>query len=191
MANPFVNGIFTTGKESFFNDDDPNNVIDSLVPASHIPPTYGNTTLTYTGKRFTVSTAVNYFGRKTVDQYGVVSLERDGNGALVPIRDGGSDNIELSYTTAGYYFREIFENGQRRLELTCNNPGPEGNCEPEYVGTLAYTTINLYTSWQITKHLTLNCAVENITDLHYRPFASGVSGAGRNFSVSLRTSFGK
>ena len=182
---------FTTGKESYFDDSNPDNIIDSLVPASHIPPTYGNTTLTYTGKRFTVSAAVNYFGKKTIDDYGVVSLRWDGNGNLVPMRDGGSDNIELSYTTAGYLYEEITENGQTRLELICNNPGPEGECEPEYVGTLAYTTFNLYTSWQITKQLTLNFAVENITDLHYRPFASGMSGAGRNFILSVRTRFGK
>ena len=182
---------FTKGKESFYSDEDPNFVIDTLVPASHIPPTYGNTSLTYTGKKFTVSGVVNYFGKKPVSEYGIVNIFRNENGEIISEREGGSDNIELSYTTAGYYFKEIIKNGQRRLEPTCNNPNPEGECEPEYAGTLAYTTFNLYTSWQITDYLSVNFAVENITDLHYRPFASGLSGAGRNFIVSLRAGFGK
>ena len=179
---------FTTGKENFFNDDDPGNVIDSLVPASHIPPTYGRTALTYTGKKFTVSASANYFGRKTVDEYGIVNLYRNEDGEYISERDGGSDNIELSYTTAGY-IREINANGQ--IDLICNNPDEEGSCEAEYVGTLAYTTFNLYTSWKINKKMTLNLAVENITDLHYRPFASGISGAGRNFIISLRATPGE
>ena len=181
----------TRGKESFFSDEDPDNVIDTLVPASHIPPTYGRTALTYSGKKFTISASANYFGRKNVSEYGIVNLYRDSNGEFVPEREGGSDNIELSYTTAGYYFKEITQNGQRRLELTCNNPNDEGDCDAAYLGTLAYTTFSLYSSWQITRQLTVNFAVENITDLHYRPFASGVSGAGRNFIISLRAGFGK
>jgi hypothetical protein len=36
------------------------------------------------------------------------------------------------------------------------------------------------------KYVMLQAAVENIADLHYRQFASGISAAGRNFSVTLR-----
>ena len=182
---------FTKGKESFFSDEDPNHIIDTLVPASHIPPTYGRSALTYTGKKFTISASANYFGKKPVSEFGIVNMFLNENGEYITERDGGSDNIELSYTTAGYYFNEITVNGERRLELICNNPDAEGNCETEYVGTLAYTTFNLYTSWQVNKDLSLNLAVENVTDLHYRPFASGMSGAGRNFILSLRAGFGK
>ena len=60
-----------------------------------------------------------------------------------------------------------------------------------YDGTLAWTTYNLYASWKINKTFTLNFAVENILDLHYRPFASGISAAGRNFITSLRVNLGK
>ncbi|HHM21389.1 MAG TPA: hypothetical protein ENJ20_05135, partial [Bacteroidetes bacterium] len=182
---------FTKGKEVYFDDTDPTAVIDTLVPASHIPPTYGNFSLTYTARKFTLRAALNYFGKKPVDDYGIVSLIRNSDGQLIAKRDGGSDNIELSYTTAGYYFKEINENGRRRLQLTCNNPNAEGECDPEYLGTLSYTTFNLYTSYQLTKNLTFNFAVENITDRHYRPFASGISGAGRNFIFSLRAKFGQ
>lgn len=38
---------------------------------------------------------------------------------------------------------------------------------------------------------TINLAVENLTDLHYRPFASGVSAAGRHFVVAVRYQWGQ
>ncbi len=56
-------------------------------------------------------------------------------------------------------------------------------------GTPAWYTLNLYGSYKLTDNLTANLAVENILDLHYRPFASGVSAAGRNFIVTLRARF--
>ncbi len=52
-------------------------------------------------------------------------------------------------------------------------------------GTPAWSTLNVYNSFPY-KSFVLNIAVENILDQHYRAFASGVSGAGRNFIVSLR-----
>jgi hemoglobin/transferrin/lactoferrin receptor protein len=159
---------FTKGKENFRSLDDAGNVlIDSLVPASHIPPTYGQTSLSFTGKKFSVTAAVRYQGRKPVSESGVVNIYENEEGLLVAEREGGSDNIELGYT-----------------EL-----GPEG--ELNYVGMLANTTYNLYTSWQFAKNYSLNFSVENITDLHYRQFASGVSAPGRNFIVSLRAKLGK
>jgi outer membrane receptor protein involved in Fe transport len=37
--------------------------------------------------------------------------------------------------------------------------------------------------------LTLQFAVENILDVHYMQFASGISGTGRNFMFSLKADF--
>ena len=182
---------FIKGKESFYSDEDPLHIIDTLVPASHIPPTHGNASLTYKGKKFTISASASYFGRKPVYEYGVVNISRNQDGQTVIEREGGSDNLEYSYTSAGYFFKETFVNGERSIPLTCNNPGPEDECDPELVGTLSYTLFNLYTSYKLTDELTLGFGVENIADLHYRPFSSGVSGAGRNFILSLRAGFGK
>jgi len=52
-------------------------------------------------------------------------------------------------------------------------------------GTPSWYTLNAYTSFELTKHFSFNLGVENILDVHYRPFASGLSGAGRNFIVSV------
>lgn len=158
----------TQGKENFRSlDEDGNVLIDSLVPASHIPPAYGQTSLSYTGKKFSFTAAVRYQGKKTVDQYGVVNIFESESGETIVEREGGSDNIELGYTEVG----------------------PEG--ELKYVGMLAYTTYNLYSSYRLNERYSLHLSVENIADLHYRQFASGVSAPGRNFIVSLRAKLGK
>ncbi len=50
-------------------------------------------------------------------------------------------------------------------------------------------TLNLRASYEILKTLTVQVGLENILDKHYRVFASGVSAAGRNLSVTLRSDF--
>jgi len=57
------------------------------------------------------------------------------------------------------------------------------------IGALGWSTANLYASYDINDVLTLSLAGENLTDLHYRPFASGVSAAGRNVILSFRGKF--
>jgi len=52
-------------------------------------------------------------------------------------------------------------------------------------GTYAWSIINLYGSFQITNEINGRFGLENILDMHYRPFASGVSGAGRNVLLSV------
>ncbi|MFK7932796.1 MAG: TonB-dependent receptor [Saprospiraceae bacterium] len=56
-------------------------------------------------------------------------------------------------------------------------------------GTYDYTTYNVYGSYDLSERYTLTVALENITDIHYRPFASGVSAPGRNLIVSFRGRF--
>ncbi|TFV94782.1 TonB-dependent receptor [Algoriphagus kandeliae] len=53
----------------------------------------------------------------------------------------------------------------------------------------AWYTLNLKVSYPILDILQLNAGIENITDQRYRPYSSGISGAGRNFIFSLRASF--
>lgn len=57
------------------------------------------------------------------------------------------------------------------------------------IGTPAWYTLNAKVSYDFTKQLNLTLAAENILDQHYKPFASGLSGAGRNFVVALRAAF--
>ena len=56
------------------------------------------------------------------------------------------------------------------------------------IGSLEWTTYNLYTDYNLTDQFVLNLGIENIFDIHYRPFGSGVSAPGRNIIFSLRYS---
>ena len=59
---------------------------------------------------------------------------------------------------------------------------------PEFAtpeGSLSWLTWNLYGSYKIQESLTMRLGLENIFDIHYRPFASGVSGPGRSLSVTI------
>lgn len=50
----------------------------------------------------------------------------------------------------------------------------------------SWYTLNLRTQYQVTKKIKSIFSVENITDQRYRPYSSGIAGAGRNFIVSLK-----
>ena len=53
-------------------------------------------------------------------------------------------------------------------------------------GVPSWWTLNLRGSLRPVEHLELTAAIENIFDLHYRPYGSGISAPGRNLVVSLR-----
>jgi hemoglobin/transferrin/lactoferrin receptor protein len=53
----------------------------------------------------------------------------------------------------------------------------------------AWYTLNIKAMYQITDYLSLSGGIENITDQRYRPYSSGLSGAGRNFILSLKVQF--
>jgi len=153
--------------------------IDTIVPFAHIPPLYGTTSLTFNLGKWKISPTIRFNGRKRPNDYAVASA-RLVNGEVVLRRDGTSDNID--YSPFGF----IDVNGN-----PCNPIEPRGdaNCQEGYAGSLAWTTYNIYTEYQINDKFSLNLSVENIGDLHYRPFSSGVSSAGRNFIIGLSGSF--
>ncbi|MCC6727693.1 MAG: TonB-dependent receptor [Saprospiraceae bacterium] len=158
---------FTKGGASFeVKDGNGDLVFDTLAPLDHIPPVHGFTSLSWTSDKFKFSAVARYQFAKTPDLYGVSDVKLDSNGKPVLGRSGTEDNLEYSYWS--------LDNGK-----------------VVYDGTLAWTTYNLYASWNITKRFALHFAVENLLDLHYRPFASGISAAGRNFITSFRVNLGK
>lgn len=61
----------------------------------------------------------------------------------------------------------------------------DGNGNPY---TPSWYTLNLKASYQI-KMFTISGGIENILDLRYRPYSSGISAPGRNFIAALRVNF--
>ena len=74
----------------------------------------------------------------------------------------------------------VMYQGWKRIE-DYNIVGGEDN--EQYAtpyGMPAWYTLNLKAGYAISEKLTLQAGIDNITDQHYRVFASGVSAPGRN-----------
>jgi hemoglobin/transferrin/lactoferrin receptor protein len=56
-------------------------------------------------------------------------------------------------------------------------------------GMPAWWTLNLRASYDLNKWITLQAGIDNILDLQYRTFASGINSPGRNFFGTLRVKF--
>ncbi len=56
-------------------------------------------------------------------------------------------------------------------------------------GMPAWATFNIKASYQLTQNFTVQAGVENILDTNYRVFASNISSAGRNVSLTIRGSW--
>jgi len=92
--------------------------------------------------------------------------------------------IQLQYLQDNWDIeaRYIF-NGEKPLD---EYGGSTDNPELSTVdGTYTWSTFNLYGSAHITDQIDIRLGIENILNTHYRPFASGVSGPGRNLLVSI------
>jgi hemoglobin/transferrin/lactoferrin receptor protein len=163
-------------RDEFFSDDSENMEllaeIDTLVPLDHIPPLYGQVSISFKSDKFKAKLATRFMSAKKLEDYAINSIKFDENsGAFRIDRDGSTDNLDEGPS------------------ITTYDPVSNEIVSEEFVGTYGYTLFNLYTSWQFSEKFSLDLAVENITDIHYRPFASGVSGAGRSFIVALRGRF--
>ncbi len=56
-------------------------------------------------------------------------------------------------------------------------------------GSPSWTITSIKGQYQFNKTLTVNGGIENMFDVHYRPYSSGISAPGRNFIVSLKVIF--
>ncbi|NNE29449.1 MAG: TonB-dependent receptor, partial [Saprospiraceae bacterium] len=163
---------FTKGETTFrISDDDSNILFDTLTPMSHIPPIYGKAGISLEKEKFRIEGVYRFNGSKPLNEYAVTEIQVDPKtGEVTSIdREGSSDNLLQSGTC-------IHEDGDGIEKTFCE-------------GALAWSTLNLYSTVKLGKVFSVNFAVENILDTHYRPFSSGISGAGRNFIVTLRAKF--
>jgi hemoglobin/transferrin/lactoferrin receptor protein len=56
-------------------------------------------------------------------------------------------------------------------------------------GTPSWYTLNLRLGYEMNKYLTLQAGMDNIFDLQYRTFSSGINAPGRNIFGTIRVSF--
>ena len=128
--------------------------IDSNLPFTHIPPSFGKTAFYADFDTWRASFFIMYNGQKAIEEYDIAS---------------GTDNEEES-----------------PLEWVLTE---EGNWIEDYQGTPSWYTLNLSAMYRMTDSFTVQMALENILDQHYKTFASGLSAPGRNFILTLKARF--
>jgi hemoglobin/transferrin/lactoferrin receptor protein len=82
----------------------------------------------------------------------------------------------------------VMYNGWKRVN-DYNIFGEDNFAQATPHGTPAWVTLNARASYNFTSHVQLQLAVENIADVNYRVFASGISAPGRNVVVTVRGKF--
>ena len=115
----------------------------------------------------------------------------DGLNTALPI-----DHIPPTYGRVGLkhdikkFTAELFTlfNGWKRIE-DYNLNGEDNEIYATKDGMPAWQIWNINTNYQLTKKLNFSFQIENIADLNYRYFASGISALGRNYILQARYSF--
>lgn len=79
-------------------------------------------------------------------------------------------------------------NGWKRLDDYFPN-GEDNEVYATTEGMPSWYTINLRAGYQFNSYLMLQLGVDNLLDLQYRTFASGINSPGRNLFATLRVSF--
>jgi hemoglobin/transferrin/lactoferrin receptor protein len=94
--------------------------------------------------------------------------------------------IGIQYNTEKFK-SELFSNFSGWKYLSQYSSSGEDNLQyatPE--GMPSWYTINLRAGYSISKNIMLQLGIDNLLDLQYRTFASGINAPGRNISGTLR-----
>ena len=96
---------------------------------------------------------------------------------------------ELQWTNKNqsFTFYGLYNDWKRVEEYSLN--GSDNLSEATIDGNPAWWTINLSYYSKINSTTTIQLAIENILDVHYKTYSSGISSPGRNFIVSLSSAF--
>ncbi len=106
------------------------------------------------------------------------------------------DHIPPSYGRLGIkhgnekWNAEVFSvfNGWKRI-ADYNLNGEDNEIYATKDGMPSWMTLNFASYYNPRKNISVGFQIENITDLNYRYFASGISAVGRNYIISCRLSF--
>ncbi len=117
---------------------------------------------------------------------------KEGNGTYeAPLDHIAPDfgRIGIQYNTTKFK-SELFSNfnGWKRI----SDYSTSGEDNPQYApaeGMPSWYTLNLRAGYDINKMFTLQAGVDNVLDLQYRTFTSGINAAGRNIFGTIRIRF--
>jgi hemoglobin/transferrin/lactoferrin receptor protein len=77
--------------------------------------------------------------------------------------------------------------GEDGLDETPIQQNPQGISS--FIGTPSWSILNFTAAYKLKNNSNLRVGMENIFDIHYREFASGISSSGRNIVLGFNTNF--
>ena len=129
---------------------------------------------------FTFSSSLTYTYGRILTPNGWTPLDH-----IPPLFGRTAITVSLKNFTGEFYM--IYQDWK-----LVNDYGTGGEDNLQYAtihGTPAWFTINAKLALQINQYVGIQLGMENILDLNYRTFASGISAPGRNFIASVRANF--
>ena len=133
---------------------------------------------------------------KLTSQYNIIGgEEEDDDGTINALRHAAPNfgNTHLVWQNSKFQIDAFAEYNN---ELSFYQLAPS-ETEKDYIYALdtngnpyapSWYTLNLRTQYKLTNSATIVASLENITDQRYKPYSSGIAGAGRNLIVSLKYS---
>lgn len=135
---------------------------------------------------FSFSTMYNY-------QHGEEELDNGDRSALRHAAPAfGSSKLNYSAYKwrlslyADYHSEVAFEDLPEEEKGKTEIYAADGNGNPY---SPSWYTLNFKAQYLLSNAITITSGVENITDQRYRPYSSGISGAGTNFIIALKANF--
>ena len=136
-------------------------------------------------KRFKANASITYTKGRTYDTKEPLSSIPPVFGTVAITHEKGRFEMGLDYKFSGrkkpsdYNITETID----RIEQT------PITTSGTFYGSPAWATLNFNSKYRVSKNIDFLVAVENIFDIHYKEFASGISAPGRNFLFSLMANF--
>ncbi len=116
---------------------------------------------------------------------GLLTNEETPLGHIPPLT--GRFTFKYSTSNWNFSFFTVF-NGAKYIEEF----GPGNVDNPNEANAFGYTswlTLNTKVQYIINKELTVNIGCFNISDIHYKTFASGISAPGRSLMISIKLNY--
>lgn len=178
ITNAIVTQPFTLNGEGtvVYNGDTSAVVASQNAQKAYITGASGNIEAHLTSW-LVLNSALTYTYGRIFSDTGEVSLDH-----IPPIF--GRTGIQLNFKklNAEVY---AFYNGEKKLE-DYRLKAEDNEVYATAAGMPAWWTLNIRAGYKFRENVTLQAALENILDVNYRVFASGISSPGRNFIVTLR-----
>ena len=95
----------------------------------------------------------------------------------------GQSELRFTKQNFGFTVWSDFHLAKKLQDYSLNGEDKLEEALPD--GTPAWYTINVRGHYDLGDHFTTNISLENLLDQHYIPFASGISGPGRNVVLSI------